>query len=172
MSCSFSTAVAVMLDLGVIDSTGRFAKPKGLPEKIAARITEQNDQPAFKLADGVILTQKVIREVQLAKAAIRAGTKLLQIKVGLADSDIGHVLLAGAFGNYIKKQSALRIGLLPDVEPQRIRFIGNAASAGTEMILLAEKARDQAKQLSQEIEYVEIANEKDFTDVYADAMFF
>ncbi len=176
-------AVAVLLELGVIERTGRFVEKTKLSEKlspaISPRIVEHNGQPAFRLtpqrsANGrpVLLTQKDIRETQLAKAAIRAGIRLLQKKIGLADSEIAQVLLAGAFGNYIRTDSAQRIGLLPPVEPEKINFVGNAASAGARMILISRDCREQAGKLARKIEYVEIAHQPDFHDVFADSLLF
>jgi uncharacterized 2Fe-2S/4Fe-4S cluster protein (DUF4445 family) len=165
-------AVAVLLDLGIIDQTGRFANPGRLPPAIRSRIIQQDGQPAFRLADKVVLTQKDIREVQLAKAAIRTGIKLLQKKIDLEEDSIKQVLLAGAFGNYIRRESALRIGLLPNLPLERIHFIGNAAVSGAEMILLSQKCRKQAKELARRIEYVEIAHEEEFGSVFADSMSF
>ena len=176
-------AVAVLLNLGIIDATGRFARPNTLEGKlspaIASRIFEQDGQPAFVLARAanvserdLILTQKDIRQVQLAKAAIRAGIKLLQKKVGITDADIQRIFLAGAFGNYIRAESALRIGLLPDVPAESIHFVGNAAAAGAQMILLSQRCRDKACELARKIEYVEIAHEPDFQAVFADSMSF
>jgi len=168
-------AVAVMLELGVIDNTGRFAKPDNLSPAVAARITEANGQPAFTLAEGdtpVILTQKDIRETQLAKAAIRAGIKLLQKKLGVEDDDIRHIYLAGAFGNYISPANARRVGLLPDIALERIQSIGNAAAIGAQMALISSQSRKAAAEVAQQIQYVEIAHEADFQDVYADCMFF
>jgi len=174
-------AVAVMLDLGVIDRTGRFVSPSilrdKLPPAIFARLTKDNGQPAFILSEKadaptVLLSQKDIRETQLAKAAIRAGIKLLQQKVGIEDCDIKHILLAGAFGNYIRRESALRIGLLPAVPAETIRFIGNAAASGAQMTLLSRYCRDQGHKLARKIEYIEIAHEPDFQDVYTESMTF
>jgi uncharacterized 2Fe-2S/4Fe-4S cluster protein (DUF4445 family) len=173
-------AVAVMLELGVIDRTGRFAEPKTLERKLSpaifARLIEQDGQPAFRLAGDanslVFLSQKDIRQMQLAKGAIRAGIKLLQQKIGLEDSGIKRILLAGAFGNYIRRQSALRIGLLPAVEAERIRFVGNAAAAGAQMILLSRHCRHRVGELARKIEYVEIAHEPDFQMVFAESMSF
>jgi uncharacterized 2Fe-2S/4Fe-4S cluster protein (DUF4445 family) len=178
-------AVAVMLDLGIIDATGRFANPASLksklPQTVSSRIVELDGELAFILAPAfndndsdrpVFLSQKDIRQMQLAKGAIRTGIVLLQRKLGLKDSDIEHVLLAGAFGNYIRKESALRIGLLPAVAVDKIRFIGNAAASGAQMILLSSSCRDEARELASQIEYVEIAHEPDFQDVFADSMLF
>jgi uncharacterized 2Fe-2S/4Fe-4S cluster protein (DUF4445 family) len=180
-------AVAVLLDLGIIDRTGRFANPGKLPPAIRSRIVKYNNQPAFVLAErratpapsGVegsderlLLTQQDIRQLQLAKAAIRAGIKLLQKKIGLEDDDIKQVLLAGAFGNYIRRESALRIGLLPNLPLERIHFIGNAAASGAQMLLLSRKCRTQAKKLARKIQYVEIAHQPDFQEAFAESMTF
>lgn len=173
-------AVAVMLDLGVIDGTGRFAETKTLehklPPAIFSRIIKQDGGPAFRLAGAadspVFLSQRDIRHMQLAKGAIQTGIILLQKKLGLKDSDIEHILLAGAFGNYIRRESALRIGLLPAVAAERIRFVGNAAASGAQMILLSRHCRDRAGRLARQIEYIEIAHEQDFQDVYVDSMLF
>jgi uncharacterized 2Fe-2S/4Fe-4S cluster protein (DUF4445 family) len=175
-------AVSVMLELSILDNTGRIidaesAKDK-LPELIRKRLVQIESQPAFVLAfkndntPAVSLLQKDIRHVQLGKSAIRTGIKLLQLKLGLKDDDIQQVLLAGAFGNYIRKTSALRIGLLPDVPAARIHFVGNAAGIGAKMVLLDRKARNLATQLSEKIEYVEIAKIPEFSDIYADSMLF
>ncbi|MDD5327149.1 MAG: ASKHA domain-containing protein [Phycisphaerae bacterium] len=172
-------AVAVLLDLGVIDPTGRFTKPNELSPAIAARLIQQDNQPAFCLyraanvsERSLFLTQKDIRELQLAKAAIRAGIKLLQKKAGIKDDDIKQVLLAGAFGNYIRRESALRIGLLPRIPIERIKFIGNAAASGAEMLLVSSQCRAQAKKLARKIEYLEIAHQPDFQTVFAESMSF
>jgi uncharacterized 2Fe-2S/4Fe-4S cluster protein (DUF4445 family) len=199
-------AVAVLLQLDIIDKSGRFAeaeKLKGrLPPAILSRITEHDGQRAFVLAENrrstslkpvkitakmaVLLTQEDIRQVQLAKAAIRTGIKLLQKKIrlrvsdvaasaeslGVGDDDIRHIYLAGAFGNYIRAESALRIGLLPNVPTERIHFIGNAACSGAQMILLSRRLRTQAGELARKIEYVEIAHERQFADVFAESMAF
>jgi len=175
-------AVAVLLDLGVVDATGRFADGKSLretlPATIAPRLCESDGQPAFRLAcdgqagrPGVILTQRDIREVQLAKAAILAGIRILMTKLSLSDADIDRVLLAGAFGNYIRPASAVRIGLLPNVPLDRIQSVGNAAVTGAQMLLISDECRQRAARLAQRIQYVEIAHEKSFSDVFADAMF-
>jgi len=176
-------AVAVLLELGLVETSGRLLKPKQITAKLSknilSRITEHNNQPAFVLAERratsderLLLTQQDIREVQLAKAAIRTGIKLLQKKIGLKDNAIKQILLAGAFGNYIRRESALRIGLLPDVPAERIRFIGNAACSGAQMLLLSQQLRKQAGELTRKIKYVEIAHEKEFQDVIADSMTF
>jgi uncharacterized 2Fe-2S/4Fe-4S cluster protein (DUF4445 family) len=120
----------------------------------------------------VYLTQQDIREVQLAKAAIRAGIHLLQHRLSLADADIKAIYLAGAFGNYIRRQSALRVGLLPNVPVDRIHSVGNAASSGAQLILVSSCCRTLAADLARKIEYVEIANDPLFQSTFADSMLF
>jgi uncharacterized 2Fe-2S/4Fe-4S cluster protein (DUF4445 family) len=175
-------AAAVIKELGVLDATGRLKScddvKDHLPEKILKRVIEKDSQPAFCLAfdeqgePAVLLTQKDIRELQLAKAAIAAGIRLLQKKIGIDDKQLEQVLLAGAFGNYIRRDSAVKIGLLPNIDHNKIRSIGNAASSGAQMILLSRPMRKQAKQLSKRIQYIEIAHTPDFAMVYADCMMF
>jgi len=171
-------AVAVMRELGVLDRTGRIVEPAELPdgtsERIRSRLARKGSEPAFILSHRplVVLTQQDIRQTQLAKAAIRTGIELLQQKVGVADNNIEQVLLAGAFGNYIKRESALAIGLLPAVEPEKIQFVGNAALVGVRLTLLSRKAREAAGKLAQRIKYIELAKQAHFADVYANAMLF
>jgi len=176
-------AVAVMLELGIIDRTGRFAEPaklkKELPPAIFSRMVEEDGQWSFVLAPPanagerpVFLNQQDIRQMQLAKGAIRAGIQLLQRRIGLEDAGIERILLAGAFGNYIRPESALRIGLLPVVGVERIHSIGNAAASGAQMILLSRRYRQQAGELARKIEYIEIAHEPDFQMVFAESMWF
>jgi uncharacterized 2Fe-2S/4Fe-4S cluster protein (DUF4445 family) len=177
-------AVALLVELGIIDETGRFVDPATLkgkvPEKIIARIIEQEEgQYAFVLAHNkgmeegpVILTQRDLRETQLAKAAIRAGIKLLQQKFGIGDEQIEQVLLAGAFGNYIRRESARTIGLLPNVPIERIQFVGNAASSGAQMVLTSTLCRALAGKLARQIEYVEIGHDPAFSMAFAESMMF
>lgn len=165
-------AVAVLLDLGVVDATGRFEEPENFGEKIAKRIVQHNDQPAFELADSVLLTQKDVRETQLAKAAIRTGIAILQKELEIPDDQIDQILLAGAFGNYIRRESALRIGLLPKVEVEKVKFIGNAAASGAQMDLLNYECRKISGILARQIEYIEIANRMDFQELFAEAIMF
>lgn len=176
-------AVSVLLELGLLDATGRLLAKEELAGKaapaISGRLIERGGQPAFVLAGGtndegeaVVLTQKDVRETQLANAAIRAGIQLLQKKMGVTDADIEQVLLAGAFGNYIRRESALRIGLLPRVGVEKVHFVGNAAESGARMVLLSSECRRLAADLAARIQYVEIAHEPDFQSVFADALMF
>lgn len=176
-------AVAVMLETGVLDASGRFveegALPDGMSRDIRSRRVVHHGQPAFVVAGDpagvagrVLLTQRDIREVQLAKGAIRTGAELLLGEAGLKVADLHAVLLAGAFGNYIRRSSALRIGLLPPVPEERIHFVGNAALAGASMCLVNRACRRRAVELAGRIKYVEIAHRPDFQMAFAESMLF
>ncbi len=176
-------AVAVMLDLDILLPSGAFRDKESLSSRASRslmdRMIQIENQPAFVLAwdetgkePAVYLTQRDIREMQLAKAAIQTGILLLLKKLQLEKEHIRHLFLAGAFGNYIRKQSAIRIGLLPAIPQERIQFIGNAASIGAQMILISRHCRQIATDLAGRIEYMEIAGEPHFSAVYSDSLLF
>jgi uncharacterized 2Fe-2S/4Fe-4S cluster protein (DUF4445 family) len=168
-------ALATFVELGIIDSTGRIIRPNNLSKKLSAHIIDAQGQPAIVIGEGerrVLLTQNDVRKLQLAKAAIRAGIRILQKELGWQDEDIEQVFLAGAFGNCIRKASAVRIGLLPALPLKRIHFIGNAACSGAEMTLLSSKERTYSSALAQRIKYIETAGKEDFHEVFASEMGF
>ena len=146
--------VAVLLDLGIIDESGRM------------------EEKTFPLCDKVTLTQKDVREVQLAKAAIRAGIELLCAHLGKKPEDIRHVLLAGAFGSYMNPASACRIGMIPPVLLERIQPIGNAAGEGAKLCALSAKEYAYSQSLAEHTEFLELASMAEFQDCYVDALEF
>lgn len=176
-------AVAQLLNSGIVDTTGRMltrqeALEKGISLSLAERIINSNGQGlAFILASGeegdnIVLTQQDIREVQLAKGAILAGIQTLMHTLQINISDIDSIMLAGAFGNYINKESALRIGLLPKVPISRILSVGNAAGAGASMALLSDEERRHASSLALNTEHIELSMNMDFQNYYMTAMSF
>jgi len=92
--------------------------------------------------------------------------------MGIEEDDIGQIFLAGAFGNYIRRQSAVRIGLLPALDISRIHFVGNAAGAGARLILLSSHFRQLAGHLAEKIEHLETAYSPHFQMVFADSLMF
>lgn len=175
-------AVAVALDLGVVLPTGKMlsreeAAAKGILAHVTERLIEREEGKALILhrsADGrdVLLTQKDIREVQLAKGAIAAGIALLLAEVNALPAEISEITLAGAFGNYIDRQSAMRIGLFPAIDLARIVSVGNAAGAGTAMAALSQQERTKAGQEVDRITHLDLAAKKEFQDEYLKAMSF
>lgn len=125
-----------------------------------------------RLSERVYLTRSDIREVQLAKAAIASGIRILAEQAGAALADIEKVYLAGGFGNFIGLDSACRIGLLPAALRAKIVPVGNAAGSGSVRLLVSEQARRRAEALRQATRCVELAATPDFNDVYTDELLF
>ena len=121
---------------------------------------------------GVFLTRKDVREVQLAKAAIRAGIELMCSTLGVEPKDIRKVLLAGAFGNYLNPASACAIGMIPPVLLPRIQPIGNAAGGGARLCALSSREFAYSKQLARGTEFLELASLPEFNDCYVDCLMF
>lgn len=173
-------AIAALLNCGALLPSGRLLMKEeaaNLPPAIAARIVEENGAPAFLLATTavgtpILLTQQDIGEVQLAKAAILAGIRTLLQELGISEDVLDSVLLAGAFGNYIRRESALAIGLLPAVSAEKIIPIGNAAGAGASMALLSLDERKRAAELAAAARHIELSMNEVFQEFYISAMQF
>lgn len=159
-------AVYALLGGSFVDESGRMC-----PE-VPGPWTEVDGQPAFLLRDGVYLTQKDIREVQLAKAAIRAGIELLLDTMGREREAVRSVLLAGAFGSYLSPESACGIGMLPPELLDRVRAIGNAAGEGAKQCALLERDYRRSIVLARETEFLELASLPAFQDCYVDCLSF
>lgn len=175
-------AVSELLRVGVVDVSGRMltkaqAQSAGVPERIADCIVGEGVDAYFLLSEAedrepIILTQSDIREVQLAKGAILAGIQTLMAELQMSVDEIESIMLAGAFGNYINKRSALGIGLLPQVKEEKILAIGNAAGVGACMALLSDAERGRADLLALSTEHIELSMNPTFQDYYIDAMTF
>ena len=175
-------AVAALVAAGVIEKTGlmRSADDLARAPGLASRIVGADGERGFLLAakeragagHPILLTQKDVREVQLAKGAIAAGIGTLLEEFGAALDDVEEVLLAGAFGNTIRPDRALAIGLIPPVPLQKVRFVGNAAGAGAKMLLMNRNMRHVAEDVARGVEHVELSQRPDFQTRFAEAMFF
>lgn len=177
-------AVAELLRLGLLEATGRLRTPSevpsGAPPALRKRLLEQNGHVDFLLAHKtetvsgkpMILTQRDIRELQLASAAIRAGTAILLEMAGLQSKDLKRVLLAGAFGNFIRRNHARRIGLLPPIPCDRIRFIGNASSLGAKRALLSVAEKHSAVAIARAVQHVDLSLSSEFQMAFSSAMLF
>jgi len=177
-------AVAELLRRGIIDETGRILPPDeapaDLPERLLARLVTMNNQTNFLLVppeqaasgEAIYLWQKDVRELQLATGAIRAGINILLRRVGLTPDELGSVLLAGAFGNFIRRSNARRIGLLPQVPCGHIHFIGNAASLGAPLALLSADERERAERLRRATAHVDLSLDSEFQMEFGMAMMF
>lgn len=166
-------ALAVMLDLGAVDATGRLLPADEAPEKALPWLEEDNGGGVrFRLTDGVYLTERDVRQLQLAKAAIAAGIRTLLDEAGLAEEDVAALYLAGGFGNYIRRESAAAIGLLPASMLERIVSVGNSAGQGAAAVLLSDRARSDLTGLSARCRYIELSGHRSFHDHFIDCMMF
>ncbi len=165
---------------GIVDESGRMLaddKAVHAPEPLKARLGSRESGAFLRIAPArddswVELTQKDVREIQLAKAAIASGIQTLLCEWDVGPEQIDRVSIAGAFGNHIRGQDAIDIGLLPRVPAERIHFIGNAAAAGAEAILRSREARAKAERLAQTVDYVEVAGRPEFQDLFVDCLLF
>lgn len=149
-------AVAAALKAGLLNSRGRI----------------QNESRRIDLTDNIFLTQEDIRQLQLAKGAIRAGIELLAQQMGITPEQIDRVYLAGAFGSFMDVHSACRIGLLPPQLAGKITAVGNAAGSGAKLLAMDENALRRAQQLVEQIEFVELAALPNFPKTFARQMGF
>jgi uncharacterized 2Fe-2S/4Fe-4S cluster protein (DUF4445 family) len=118
-------------------------------------------------AEDITLSQKDVRELQLAKAAIRLGIEALLDAQGLIEADLDQVIIAGAFGTFIDIQSAITIGMLPDLPTEIFTQVGNAAGTGARMALISKAERDNANKIAQRVGYIELAKIPNFGRKFA-----
>lgn len=148
--------IAVLLENGELDGSGKL---------------QSGD--TYSIGDtGVYLTQKDVREVQLAKAAMAAGIVLMAEKLGVEVEDIQEVDIAGAFGNYIDPDSACAIGLIPAELRQRIVPVGNAAGEGAKLSLMDKAAWESGTTLASTTEFLELATMPQFQDEFVEQLGF
>jgi uncharacterized 2Fe-2S/4Fe-4S cluster protein (DUF4445 family) len=177
-------AVAELVREGLLDASGRFLTDEAARElspALADRLVLRGEERVFVLAwlgepgeveHSVFLSQRDVRELQFAKAAIATGWNLLVEELGVEVADITQVLLAGSFGSYLSPASAVRIGLVPKLPVARIVAAGNVAGEGAKMVLLSAQERAQALAVLEEVEYVELSGREDFQDIFVDLLGF
>ena len=174
--------ISELLQAGFISSGGRLEKPESLTSEIgkanAHRLVKIDGFLSFVLAfedesgsgQKVYLSQKDIREVQLAKGAMAAGIALMADTLGIQIDQIQKVMIAGAFGNYMSPDSACAIGLIPAELRDRIEPIGNAAGEGSKIAALNDWEFHRCDQISNHTEFLELATHPDFQDCFVDQL--
>ncbi len=177
-------AVSELVRVGLLDASGRFVpedRAAELAPGLADRLTTIGQERVFVLhrptpdadpSETVYLSQRDVRELQFAKAAISTGWALLLEELGLAEDDVQQVLLAGSFGTYLSPAAAVRIGLVPKLPVLRIVSAGNVAGEGAKMALLSVQERAGATALLEEVRYVELSDRQDFNDRFVDLLAF
>ena len=163
-------AMAQLYLAGVLNTRGRMGNHQrvrtidGKREFVLVSEQERDGQPA------ITITQSDVRELQLAKGAIRAGIQALLQSEGHDEQEIEKVVIAGAFGTYIDIASAITIGMLPPLPLDRFRQVGNAAGMGAKMALLSSSARLEARKIAQRVEYLELTTVPDFNRIFMKAI--
>ncbi len=164
--------VSELLKFGVIDETGRMADDDDadFKEPIKKRMRINKGMKEFVLEGDIVFTQKDVREVQLASAAVSAGTKILLKEKGLSPSDVENVYIAGGFGNFMRVGSALNIGLLLKEFSGKVKSIGNSAGTGARMYLMSRECSKKIDKIIQNASYIELSGRQDFQEYFVDSM--
>ena len=177
-------AVAELIRLGLLDRSGRLIPEQdaaAIAPGLAPRLTQLGAERVFVLhwlgepgdaAHSIYLSQRDVRELQFAKAAIATGWNILLEEAGLAPRDIQQVLLAGSFGSYLSPGNAIRLGLVPRLPVARVVSAGNVAGEGAKMALLSMRERAGALALLEEVRYVELSDRADFNDRFVEQLQF
>ena len=166
--------VAELYRVGILDRTGRMLLPSEAGSPLAAglaqRVRVREEKREFVVFSGgkteVVLTQQDVRELQLAKGAIRAGIEILMKEANVNTADIQEVLLSGVFGNYINREKAVILGLVPPFPPEIIHFIGNGAMDGALRALINLEERRLADEISVQAQHIELSGREDFGEVF------
>jgi len=164
--------LAELYRTGIVQKSGAFNRDL----KISRLRNNSEGTPEFVVAwrkdtsigKDIVVTQGDIRQIQLAKAAIYAGAKLMMRRLGI--DQIDRVIIAGAFGAHVDKEEALIIGMLPDISPEKIISVGNAAGDGARIALLNKEKREEANRVARQVEYVELTIEEGFQDEFVAAL--
>ncbi|KXB07165.1 hypothetical protein AKJ52_00820 [candidate division MSBL1 archaeon SCGC-AAA382C18] len=168
-------AAAEMVKSGIVNRDGSFSKEvreyarvKKSENGVWEYVIAWKDEAAVD--NDITVSQKDIREIQKAKGAIQAASRVLMERLGVEDID--NVQLAGAFGNYIDKESAMTIGIYPYCELDKVEPIGNAAGTGSKLALMSVEKMKEAEKIPEKVKFLEIAGTEEFRENYMDALYF
>lgn len=174
-------AVAELVKVGLLDESGRFVTDeaaRAISATLADRLIMRGQERVFMLTSGqegeseIYLSQRDVRELQFAKAAISTGWAILLEEYGIEQKDVQQVLLAGSFGSYLSAKNAKAIGLVPNIATTRILSAGNVAGEGAKMVLLSGSERKGARTLTKLVHYVELSEREDFNDRFVEEIAF
>ena len=162
--------IAVLLKLGYLDTTGKLA---ARPGETDSPVISLNDQPAFRYGKGVHLTQKDIRQIQLAKGAVRTGIDLILLSGGIDCSQLDKIYVAGGFGNYLKPENMEAIGLLPQgTADKEVVFCGNASIDGSTRLLTHGAQRIFLENALDEMVHLQLADSPEFMNTFVKSLNF
>ncbi len=170
-------AIMVILREGVIEASGRFVAPEKCTDERFRRRLGRNENGMVRLLltdeeNPIYLTQKDVREVQLAAGAVKVGTEVMLERAGITKDEISEVCLAGAFGNNIDIESATAVGLIPDIDRAKIRGVKNSSGLGASLALASADFYERTKAVAEKMKYVELSSLPDFQKRFVKAMAF
>ncbi len=158
---------------GGVDKKGRFQTNGALPDRSwKNQFGHLDGKPVFHIAGPVYLSQKDVRQVQLAKAAVRAGIELMLRANQLTAAQVDRVLIAGSFGFHLRTASLIHLGLLPREFKDRVEFVGNTSKTGARAFLLNRRLREELKKLVRQVRVLELANDPAFEKTFVKALSF
>ncbi len=160
--------IAALLVTGILDASGKLSNKD---EKNPSVMTV-NDQPAFEYGEGIHLTQKDVRQIQLAKGAVRTGIDLILQNGEITCDELDSIYVAGGFGNYLKPANMERIGLLPPNAADKVIFCGNASIDGSTMLLTQGAQRIFLEQALDAMEHLQLADSPEFMNCFVASLGF
>ena len=164
---------AVLLALDAIDKSGRLLPPEETPPPLRRFVRpDGRGNGVFHLTDRVYLTAEDVRSLQLAKAAVAGGIEVLLRQRDLDAAALDGVYIAGGFGSYIDPDSAMAIGMLPQLPRSKLRCLGNTALAGASMAALNGEERRRLGRIAANCRYIELSGRQDFARAFTDHMVF
>lgn len=164
--------IATLIDLGVVESNGRFAAAEAFAPDLGRQLIRTNGSLAFALTPEVTLSQKDIRQVQLAKGAIQAGIDILMTHTGVNPSQVDRVLIAGAFGYQLATNSLLILKILPHELSNKVAYVGNTSKTGGQTFLINASYREEMAEVAQEINIFELSKQQDFERLFVGCLSF
>jgi len=170
-------AISSMLSAGLVDETGHLLahhEAEMLPEKLRTRFRGLTGRRRFVFWEGerdmIYISQKDIAELQLAKAAISAAIELMLEKRAVRFEKIDEIIIAGAFGYHLRIEDIVRIGMIPEVDADKVSIAGNSSLEGAIMALLSSKVSDEAERVASGVDFIELAGDPDFRDSFVSAI--
>jgi uncharacterized 2Fe-2S/4Fe-4S cluster protein (DUF4445 family) len=167
--------MASLLKADIVNPDGRMKTPEekeGLQVSVAEGLRLVDDKPVFDIADGVFFNQADIRQLQLAKGAIRTGIDMLMSEAKVTAEDLEDITLAGAFGYHLRPESLATIGLIPEKLARKVRFAGNTSKTGCAMMLINADLRDYLQKQVQRVEHLPLAEKISFQDLFIENLNF
>ncbi len=166
--------VGELVRVGVIGKSGRLVKPERgkYSDVLKPNMKEKDGKPVFYVSKNVYITQGDVRQVQLAKGAIRAGVEMLMTALGVSPETVDCVEIAGSFGYHLRESSLINQGMLPEAFRGKVKFVGNTSKSGAKAFLLNQGVRTYMEQLVGEIKDVELSQDPKFQDVFVKALTF